>query len=314
MKHPLLFVIALFWTSLLLAQIEEFPRNVQPGKCYVKCIIPDQYETITENVLLKEASTRIEIVPAVYEEVEEEVLVKEGYKVLNILPAKFDTTVEELLVKERASRLEYVPPTFETVTEQILVQPASMNWVKGKVDKNCLSENDPEACKVWCLNETPAKYKTVTRQILKSPGSMIESPIPAEYRSISKALIQSPAQIEENEVPAEYRIVVKTVLAQPAMTKEFEIPAEYSTVTKRRLVNKGGVTNWVEVMCGCTGRGGDDTIVRIQEALKKRGYFSGPIDSVLGPKTRRALVQWQKDKGLPVGNINIETLRSLGLR
>ena len=44
---------------------QDLPPNAIPGKCYAKCLIPDQYETVTEQILLKEASTRIEVVPAV---------------------------------------------------------------------------------------------------------------------------------------------------------------------------------------------------------------------------------------------------------
>lgn len=315
MKQFLLFVLSLFifCNQLAIAQSNDLPLNAQAGKCYAKCIIPDQYETITEEVLLKEASSRIEIVPAVYEEVEEQVLVKEAYKVLNILPATFNTITEELLVKEASSRLEYVPPTFETVTEQILVQPAATKWVKSKADKTCLNSKNPEDCKVWCLNEIPAEYKTVTRQVLKSPASTTEMPIPAEYKTITKAVVQSPAQIAENEIPAEYRRVVKTVLAQPATTKEMIIPAEYSTVTTRKLVKVGGFTDWVEILCS-SGYRMSTKIIEIQQALKARGYDVGAVDNVLGPKTKQALLKYQQDNNLPMGQFDIETLKSLGLQ
>lgn len=289
----------------------DLPANAVAGKCYAKCMIPDQYETVTEEVLLKEASTRIEIVPAVYEDVEEQVLVKEAYKVLNIVPATFNTVTEELLVKEAASRLEYVPPTFETVTEQILVQPAATKWIKGKADKTCLNSKNPEDCKVWCLEEIPAQYKTVTRQVLKSPANTTEIPIPAEYKTITKAVVQSPAQTTENEIPAEYRTVTKKVLAQPATTKEVVIPAEYSTVSTRKLVKEGGFTQWVEILCPSRM---PSKIAEIQQALKARGYDPGPIDNVMGTQTKNALIKYQQDNNLPSGQLNIETLRSLGLQ
>jgi len=294
------------------AQTNDLPLNAQPGKCYAQCIIPDQYETIVEEVLLKEASTRIEITPAVYEKVEEQVLEKEGYKILNIVPATFGTVKEEILVKEASKTLQYVPPIFETITEQILVQPAATKWVKGKADKNCLNENDPEACKVWCLEEIPAKYKTITRQVLKSPASTTETPISAEYKTITKAILQSPAQIAESEIPAEYRTLVKKVLVQPATSKEMEILAEYSTVTRRKLIAKEKFSRWVEVLCetNCF----PSHILALQQALKHRGYYKGVLDNVLGPETKKALIQYQKDKGFPTGNVNMETMRSLGLK
>jgi hypothetical protein len=33
----------------------------------------------------------------------------------------------------------------------------------------------------------------------------------------------------------------------------------------------------------------------------------------MGGKTKQALIKFQQDKGLPVGNLNIETLKALGV-
>jgi hypothetical protein len=34
----------------------------------------------------------------------------------------------------------------------------------------------------------------------------------------------------------------------------------------------------------------------------------------MGSKTKAALTKFQQDKGLPVGNLNIETLKALGVQ
>lgn len=54
-------------------------------------------------------------------------------------------------------------------------------------------------------------------------------------------------------------------------------------------------------------------VSQIQEALRAKGYDPGPTDNVLGAKTRTALTQFQKDNNLPVGNLNVETMRALGV-
>lgn len=292
------------------AQDTDLPPNAVAGKCYAKCLIPDQYETVTEQILLKEASSRIEVVPAEYETVTEQVLVKEGYKVLEVVPATFSTVTEEIMVKEASSRLEYVPPVYETVTEQVLVSPATTKWVKGRADRNCLS-SDPDKCKVWCLTEVPAQYKTVTKQVLKTPANTRDIPIPAEYKTITKAVVQTPASTRDREVPAEYRTVTKKVLRTPATTREVEVPAEYSTMTTQKLVSTGGFTDWVEVLCEAKMTA--SKVIEIQQALRAKGYNPGPIDDVMGPLTSKALQQFQADNGLPAGNVNIQTLQALGV-
>ena len=277
-------------TATVFAQGDDLPPNPVAGKCYAKCLAPDQYETVTDQILLKEASSRIEIVPAVY--------------------ATFTTQTEEIMVKEASKRLNYVPPVYETVSEQMLISPATTKWTKGRADRSCLNE-DPDKCKVWCLSEVPAQYKTVTKQVLRTPASTTEVPIPAEYKTISKAVVQTPANTREREVPAEYRTITKQVLRTPASTREVEIPAEYSTISSKKLVKAGGFTDWVEVMCESKVTSGK--ISQIQSALRAKGYDPGATDNVLGAKTREALTKFQKDNNLPVGNLNVETMRALGV-
>ncbi|MCB0515250.1 MAG: peptidoglycan-binding domain-containing protein [Chitinophagales bacterium] len=312
-KLTLAVVLTTFGVYAVSAQ-EDLPPNAQPGKCYAKCLVPDEYETVTDQILVKEASSRIEVVPATYRTVEEQILVKEAYSVLEIVPPTYTTVTEEIMVKDASSRLEYVPAVYETVTEQVMVSPASTKWVKGRSDANCLSAN-PDDCRVWCLKDVPAEYRTVTKQTLKSAASTREITIPAEFKTITKTVVQSPAQTVEKTVPAEYRTITKQVLDRPATTNEITIPAEYKTVTSRRLVRAGNFTEWREVVCEANMTAA--TISAIQRALRDRGYDPGPIDNVLGGQTREAIQKFQKDNGLAVGitgnNVPYETLKALGL-
>jgi peptidoglycan hydrolase-like protein with peptidoglycan-binding domain len=54
-------------------------------------------------------------------------------------------------------------------------------------------------------------------------------------------------------------------------------------------------------------------VQQVQEALKDQGYNPGPIDNVMGTMTKAALVKFQRDKGLPVGQLDMETLKALGI-
>ncbi len=89
-------------------------------------------------------------------------------------------------------------------------------------------------------------------------------------------------------------------------------PAEYSTVTKRVVTNGGGISEWREVLC--QGNVTSDKTRQIQNALRARGYDPGPADNVMGARTKAALVKFQKDNGLPVGQLDFETLKALGVR
>jgi hypothetical protein len=57
-----------------------------------------------------------------------------------------------------------------------------------------------------------------------------------------------------------------------------------------------------------------DTTVDVQRALKRRGYYHGSIDGVLGPETRSALRDFQSSKHRDVtGRIDDRTLRDLDI-
>lgn len=55
-------------------------------------------------------------------------------------------------------------------------------------------------------------------------------------------------------------------------------------------------------------------VVRVQAALMRLEIYDGDIDGILGPKTREALMQYQKAQGLKQsGRMDIETLTKLGI-
>jgi peptidoglycan hydrolase-like protein with peptidoglycan-binding domain len=59
----------------------------------------------------------------------------------------------------------------------------------------------------------------------------------------------------------------------------------------------------------------DDSIdADVQRALRRRGYYHGPIDGDIGPGSRSAIREYQADHGLRMtGRIDGSLIRSLGL-
>jgi hypothetical protein len=54
-------------------------------------------------------------------------------------------------------------------------------------------------------------------------------------------------------------------------------------------------------------------IANVQQALQQQGYYQGELDGTFGPMTRQALLDYQRDNGLPVtGEIDRDTLSALG--
>jgi hypothetical protein len=64
----------------------------------------------------------------------------------------------------------------------------------------------------------------------------------------------------------------------------------------------------------CNGLAPDQTIANVQAALQALGYYHGPINGILGPLTRTAIANYQRDYGLYMTSaIDEQTVASLGL-
>ncbi len=57
-----------------------------------------------------------------------------------------------------------------------------------------------------------------------------------------------------------------------------------------------------------------DDIKKLQESLRDKGYYSGQVDGVLGPRTRAAIRRYQKSENPPVtGRLDAQTAGKLGV-
>jgi hypothetical protein len=323
--------------------------DARPGQCLAEYLEPEVFETRQEQVLAREASSRVEIVPARYEMVEERVLVSEA-----------------------SEKLVEVPAVYETVQERILIKPAHTAWKKGR---GPIERVDDATGEIMCLVEVPAEYRTVSKRVLKSPATTRSVTIPAEYKTVQVRKLASPAGERKIEIPAEYgsltkrdkvrdanrswrlagadgpgkatgrrlcmaeipaktRKVTHRVTKTPAATRtvtipaeyktvkvrklrskaserKIEIPAEYASISKRRLVKDGHLA-WREILCETNVS--SDLVVRLQRALDAAGHSPGTIDGVYGAQTLAAVTAYQKKKGLPSGQLTLRTLESLGMR
>ena len=159
------------------------PSNASPGECYARVFVAPRCETVTEQVLVRPASERVEQIPAKYETVDERVMVKPASK-----------------------KVEEIPAEYKTVEEQVLVEPAHTEWREGR---GAVEKMDLATGKIMCLVEVPAKFKTVQKQVLVKPASTREIEIPAQYEMRSAQKMIEPSHENHIQIPAEYKTVTK---------------------------------------------------------------------------------------------------------
>lgn len=221
--------------------------NPKPGMCYVQCITVDEFEEVTETVMVSPEHTILKVIPTTYKTVEEEVLVKEAAKELVYVPAVYETEEVPYVKKATTEKLEVVPATFGEDSETFVTYPTIGRWEYTVLDE-CLEDNQ-EDCVSACFVEYPEETQMVPITTLVEDAHTTSENIPEENTVYKKEVVKTPATMKEVEIPAEYATITKEVVDTPARTEEEKVAAEHETVTRTVLVKKGGMKTWEEVDC-----------------------------------------------------------------
>ncbi len=281
------------------------PPNASPGECFARVFVPPTYKTVSEQMLSKDASSSLMISEPQFEIVEEQVMVKEPSERLELLDAQYEWIEEKVLIYPEHKHLEEVPAIYETVTEKVIDQPAHTIWKKGK---GPIQRIDYGTGEIMCLVEVPATYKTITRKILTQPATTREKINPAKYKTVRKRIMKSPPMAKKIDIPAEYEMVKVRRMLSSASFAETANPEEFQTVSRRELLTEGKM-EWQPVLCETNVKPG--IVTDLQRALKEAGYKPGPVDGSLGRQTMAAVQSYQRDNQLPVGELTLDTLKSL---
>ena len=161
-----------------------------PQGCRAPVLIPETFETVTEQVLDQEERTEIRYSPAKYETVQEKVRVREAATEYRIVPAVYESVTEQVLVRPERTETHIIPAEYETYTEQVLVRQAYTTWkLKDEViGRSVAADGSAEgsAGEVLTPVDVPAEYKTVTRTRVVTPGQSETRIVAAEYRTLVK--------------------------------------------------------------------------------------------------------------------------------
>jgi hypothetical protein len=353
MKKPILALSLFSMTLPLIAQ--NFPEDAAVGRCYALCYTPDLYTTVTDKILVKEATTKVELLPAKYKTVTEQILISPEAKIIEYIPATYTTVIENKMSTKPTLEIVQVPAIFDTIEEKILIKPehteyrlieAKFSFVSDEIEvkpqgakwvpikDNTCKMADPDACTVWKKDIDPAEYRQYSRQIMESPASYEEVLVPDEYVVVKKAILKkseetkevmmipnnnskitkqvqvAQEQVIEKIIPAKYATITKEILLEPARVVETVVPAVYQEVTKKVLAQKGGMTEWKEVVC--TDQIPPTVVKKIAQSLNKKGY--NLVESTkVSSELKDALISFQENNGLAMGHFDTETLTALGI-
>jgi hypothetical protein len=223
--------------------------------------VPEQFHTISRQVLEREASSREVAIPGQTQSVTRQVIDIEKLKAQGY---RFDTQGDIIATPNgdrvlRAGALQqasgatgasrsagaesgeeaYVrevktPAQYATVTRQVLDKPATVRTIEipgtTKVVKSRV-ETFPANTEEVVI--APAVYGTISKQVLDTPASTREVIEPAEYRTVERQVVDTPASVRKVAIPAVTQVMSRRVVDREATVREEVIPAVYRTATRQ---------------------------------------------------------------------------------
>ena len=264
--------------AFVLDTIIDVP-NPKEGKCYARCLKADSSWL---------GHFSIQFTPQ-----EKETVKIEVYPAYTYYALRQNAIVEPL---EKGEVVKIEPPKYDIVKQIQKIEASKAYWVLTMCSGARLGI-DPQYCIVACFVERPSEYSSYSLQKMKESAKIIrlrpDTTLIEVLDSTSQLLIQI-------TVPPQYKTIKRCKNGSKA-TYRIEADREF----------RDKMTEWRGVSCE-TPYGGSSIVRSIQQALNKRGYKLVE-DNTIGKATKKAIIDFQKKNGFPIGNLNIETLKALDL-
>ncbi len=226
--------------------------DAKPGECFAKVIVPAQYNTKTEEVLIKPESEKVEIKPAVFDVAETSIVEKEGYTKIKAIPAKF---------REEFIEVETSPAGSTWVTslgkKGIPASPALLAGAKTNgID---IASSSVGAC--FQEYFVPAKFEETSKDVLVKEESEEIKIADAQFEEVQETVVIKQSSKKKIYKTAEYEVIEEKIQVEPAkavwrkgdglITKIdnttgeimclIQIPAVYKTIKKTVLKSKSAI-------------------------------------------------------------------------
>ncbi|MFN0035280.1 MAG: OmpA family protein [Saprospiraceae bacterium] len=219
-------------------------------------VVPAEYKTVQEEIIVRPASIRYEYVPAVYRKVKDTILVEQPVNKITLVPVQFVNAVEEIVVRPAFARFERKPSL-----------------------ENCKSK-DPRDCDVYCYVEYKEEKKEIpVKKIVASPSVTRQTQV-GKFKVITRDELVSAATVREIAIPAESVTVSKRILVKDETVDTVYVGAVYRQeprlVADETIGGKEGQFEWVAINCKLT----EPNVLPIYYALNSAILNAAARDSI----------------------------------
>jgi hypothetical protein len=194
MKLIAVFIFVLILGKTSAQNFLPLPKNAQPGKGYVQCLIPDSIYTKEKNIGA--------IPPMGWEEFLLEKVPKHQGWTLE-LPV-FDTVLIKIPI-DQTTRMANLPDEYSLIYEEIKIEEFTFKWVLVNRNKECLSANPADCLSVIFVERVP-EYERVQKRVLRATAHQ------QRYDNVDTII---------------FKQVIET---KPLLKTAYEIPPQYKSI------------------------------------------------------------------------------------
>ncbi|WP_026942403.1 hypothetical protein [Hellea balneolensis] len=252
------------------------PPSSNAGECYARVEVPAQYSAGSEQIMVEEGYSTVEVAQPTLAQRQENVMVKEASVRYRVTQPSYRSVTEQMLVRPAYDKLTVSAPQFSTVIETIQTSAPRLVWKRGNPGKLAAQgytihstadggrfgqgysnteqylagggDKCGPTCEIWCLVEEPGEQVQFNRKVMTSPGQVRRQSVPAKYKTIHKQVVSNPGGVEEIPVPAEYRAVMVEDVVDPGGERVVNVPPKFAEVATKTLVTPSRY-EWRRVLC-----------------------------------------------------------------
>ena len=276
------------------------PPEARVGECWALLKTPPTYARRDVRIELTPAQTVDRRIPGESRWVTREVRVP-AYERRRVVQPAVVEWVESEVTEPARTETRRVPGTFRTVTHEVPVPSADApQWQRDLSKDGAL-----------CWVETPTAFRQVAHRQQVTPARTETVTVAARTRITRRKVVKSPAVIDVTTVPAEVRVERIREQITPDRFVTETVPAVMGTEVQRVMTAPSRL-EWRAVLCDTNATPGK--VRALQQALKARGHYRGPLDGRFGAATLAAMTAFQTAEGLASNGVTLEALAALGVR
>ncbi len=329
----LLYILSLFSFQFAFAQ-SELPEgfgdyrtieNPEPYRAFCRVIFPTEFDETSKQYefclldnnrhLLKNLEEGKD-----YEIRLETIEIKPQYTEYHIKPPYYYKNINSRFFISESSweMIDSIPEAWkvgDTVINKVTVRKAYNQFVPFHLIEEgtqlkvnaCLASN-PNYAIIWHyrrFNEVQVNQRKVLHQI--NGQYQLETLSDTISYGCLEYKVNSAYQIIETIIPTE----IDTFKTVHFLNNEIQSVCTTMNLTTYKIFKLSYLSEWRSIVCP-SYCGGITSFTGIQKALKKLGY-DVEVNHKFDIKTKKALIQFQKANGLPIGQLDIETLDFLNL-